>query len=244
MKTVRVLVVDDDPAIRKFIRANLEARGYQVFLAADGEDGINIIEAELPDLVLLDIMMPKVDGLEVCRRVRTWSDIPIIVLSAREGEMDKVKCLDCGADDYLTKPFSLRELLARVKAVLRRTHENADNIIQSKYCHGDLEVDLGKNRVMLEGKDITLTKTEFKILTYLVANAGRVITADQILSRIWGEDYIGDNHVVQVFIARLRKRLKDTSKEAKYIETRSGIGYFIRPAEEPIQTSLQPAGIL
>lgn len=229
MKSVRILIVDDDPAIRKFIRANLEARSYQVFLAADGEEGIKIIEAELPDLVLLDIMMPGVDGLEVCRRIRTWSEIPIIMLSAREGEMDKVKCLDCGADDYLTKPFSLAELLARIKAVLRRTHDNAENVIQSRYCQGDLEVDLGQNRVILEGQDITLTKTEFKILSYLVVNAGRVITANQILSRVWGEDYIGDNHMVQVFIARLRKRLKDTSKEAKYIETRSGIGYLIKP---------------
>lgn len=229
MKSVRILIVDDDPAIRKFIRANLEARSYQVFLAADGEEGIKIIEAELPDLVLLDIMMPGVDGLEVCRRIRTWSEIPIIILSAREGEMDKVKCLDCGADDYLTKPFSLAELLARIKAVLRRTHDNAENVIQSRYCQGDLEVDLGQNRVILEGQDITLTKTEFKILSYLVVNAGRVITANQILSRVWGEDYIGDNHLVQVFIARLRKRLKDTSKEAKYIETRSGIGYLIKP---------------
>ncbi len=229
MKSVRILIVDDDPAIRKFIRANLEARSYQVFLAADGEEGIKIIEAELPDLVLLDIMMPGVDGLEVCRRIRTWSEIPIIILSAREGEMDKVKCLDCGADDYLTKPFSLAELLARIKAVLRRTHDNAENVIQSRYCQGDLEVDLGQNRVILEGQDITLTKTEFKILSYLVVNAGRVITANQILSRVWGEDYIGDNHLVQVFIARLRKRLKDTSKEAKYIETRSGIGYLVKP---------------
>jgi DNA-binding response OmpR family regulator len=230
MKTVRVLIVDDDPAIRKFIRANLEARNYQVFLAADGEEAIKVIETELPDLVLLDIMMPKVDGLEVCRRIRVWSEIPIIILSAREGEMDKVRCLECGADDYLTKPFSLRELLARIKAVLRRSPDNAENVMQSRYCHGDLEVDLGKNRVILEGQDITLTKTEFKILSYLVVNAGRVITPDQILSKIWGEDYIGDNHMVQVFIARLRKRLKDDSKESKYIETRSGIGYTIKSA--------------
>ena len=228
MKTVRVLIVDDDPAIRKFIRANLEARSYQVFLAADGEEAIQVIETELPDLILLDIMMPKVNGLEVCRRIRTWSEIPIIILSAREGEMDKVKCLDCGADDYLTKPFSLRELLSRIKAVLRRSPDNAENVIQSRYCQGDLEVDLGKNRVILEGLDITLTKTEYKILSYLVVNAGRVITPNQILAKIWGEDYIGDNHMVQVFIARLRKRLKDDSKEAKYIETRSGIGYTIK----------------
>jgi DNA-binding response OmpR family regulator len=228
MKTVKVLIVDDDPAMRKFMRANLEARGYQVFLAADGEMGIQIIETELPDLVLLDIMMPKIDGLEVCRRVRVWSEIPIIILSAREGEIDKVSCLDCGADDYLTKPFSLRELMSRIKAVLRRSPYNSENLIQSRYCQGDLVVDLGTNRVILEGQDVALTRTEYKILSYLVVNAGRVITPNQILAKIWGEDYAGDNHMVQVFIARLRKQLKDDSKKSKYIETRSGIGYMIR----------------
>ncbi len=236
MKNVRVLIVDDDPAIRKFIRANLEARKYEVILAADGEEGIKAIENELPDLVLLDVMMPKVDGIEVCRRIRTWSEIPIIILSAREGEMDKVKCLDCGADDYLTKPFSIRELLARIQAVLRRTHETEGNVIQSTYCRGDLTVDLAKNKVTLKGEEISLTKTEYKILTYLVTNAGRVITPDQLLAKIWGAEYIGDNHMVQVFIARLRKRLQDTSKESKYIETRSGIGYTIRPAQETINS--------
>ena len=232
MKTIRVLIVDDDPAIRKFIKANLEARNYQVLLAPDGEEAIKVIESELPDLILLDIMMPKLNGIEVCRRVREWSKIPIIILSAREGEMDKVKCLDCGADDYLTKPFSLRELLARIKAVLRRAQDNSENIIHSQYCRADLEVDLGKNRVILEGKDIVLTKTEYKILSYLVVNAGRVITADQILAKVWGEEYTGDSHMVQVFIARLRKRLKDNSKEPKYIETRSGIGYTMKIAKE------------
>ena len=121
MKGARILIADDDPAILKFIRVNLEARGYEVLLAADGEQAINIIKKEVPDLILLDIMMPKMDGFEVCRRIREWSQIPIIILSAREGEMDKVKCLDCGADDYVTKPFPLRELLARIKAVIRES---------------------------------------------------------------------------------------------------------------------------
>lgn len=121
MKAARILIVDDDPAILKFIRVNLEARGYEVLLAADGEQAINIIKTEAPDLILLDIMMPKIDGFEVCRRIREWSRIPIIILSAREGEMDKVKCLDCGADDYLTKPFPLKELLVRIKAVFRES---------------------------------------------------------------------------------------------------------------------------
>ena len=123
MKTKRILIIDDDPAIRKFIRANLIARDYEVFLAMDGEEGLRVLETEMPDLILLDIMMPKIDGLRSCRRVREWSKIPIIILSARDGEMDKVKCLDYGADDYLTKPFSLKELLSRIKAVMRRAGE-------------------------------------------------------------------------------------------------------------------------
>jgi DNA-binding response OmpR family regulator len=230
MKTDRILIVDDDMSIRKFVRANLEARGYEVLQAGDGDEGIQIIESELPDLILLDIMMPKVDGQEVCRRVRAWSEIPIIILSARESEMDKVKCLECGADDYLTKPFSLRELLARIKAVLRRSPYNKENVIQSKYQQGDLMIDLGANKVMLEGQNVILTKTEYKILSYLVVNAGRVLTTNQILEKVWGFDYIGDNHILQVSIARLRKHLKDDYKVAKYIQTYSGIGYTIKAA--------------
>jgi DNA-binding response OmpR family regulator len=228
MKETKILIVDDDPGIRKFVRANLEARDYEVLLAMDGEEGIQILEKELPDLILLDIMMPNIDGFEVCRRVREWSKTPIIMLSARDGEMDKVRCLDCGADDYLTKPFSLNELLSRIKAVLRRAQDSGSVIAQPKYHCGDLEVDLAQNKVCLSGKDLCLTGTEYKILSYLVSNAGRIITADQLLGRIWGEDYIGDNHLIQVNMARLRKRLQDTRKTSKFIETRPGIGYMIK----------------
>ncbi len=225
MKTPRILIVDDDPAIRKFIRANLTARGYEVFLALDGEDGLRVIETEMPDLVLLDIMMPKIDGLEVCRRVREWSKIPIIMLSARAGEMDKVKCLDCGADDYLTKPFSLRELLSRIKAVLRRVGDGSEKSTVFRYQIGDLIIDLNQNRVSLNEKDISLTATEFKIISYLAVNAGRMLTYDQILTKVWGEEYAGDNHLLQVSIARIRKKLNDNGKKSQYFENRIGIGY-------------------
>jgi DNA-binding response OmpR family regulator len=225
MKKVRILVVDDDPAIRKFVKANLEARDYEVFLANDGEEGISLIEQELPDLILLDIMMPNVDGFEVCRQVREWSKIPIVILSAREGELDKVKCLDCGADDYITKPFSLRELLSRIKAVLRRTHENESTSLKLKYRFRDLEVDLSKNMVFINGREIDLTGIENKILSYLTINSGRVITPDQILEKVWGEEYIGDDHLLQSNISRLRRKLNDQSKNPKYIQTKIGIGY-------------------
>jgi DNA-binding response OmpR family regulator len=226
MKETCILVVDDDPSIRKIIQVNLEARDYTVLLAADGDEAIQLVEEELPDLIILDIMMPGMDGIEFCRRVREWSKIPIIILSAREDETDKVKCLDCGADDYLTKPFSLKELLSRIQAILRRT-QNGEQPLQPKYRCGDLEVDLARNRVKLNGRDIALTGTEYRILSYLVANAGRVITPDQLLIKIWGEDYIGDDHLLQVHIARLRKRLEDNGRKRKFIETKSGIGYMM-----------------
>jgi DNA-binding response OmpR family regulator len=228
MKKMKVLFVDDDASIRKFVRANLEARDYQVFLAADGEEALKIVESELPDLILLDIMMPKLDGMEVCQRIREWSKIPIIMLTARESENDKVKCLDCGADDYLTKPFSLRELLSRIKAVLRRTLDKDDTVVKPNYVMGDLEVDLLRSRVYISGQEINLTRTEYKILSYLVTNAGRVITPDQILGKVWGEEYCGDNHIVQVSMARLRKCLSDNGRTPRYIETRMGIGYMMK----------------
>jgi DNA-binding response OmpR family regulator len=227
MKTSKILVVDDDPAIRKFIRANLTARGYEVFLAFDGEEGLRVLETEMPDLILLDIMMPRIDGLEVCRRVREWSKIPIIMLSARAGEMDKVKCLDCGADDYLTKPFSLKELLSRIKAVLRRTGDLEDKMTVYRHQIGELVIDLNQNRVSLNKKDISLTATEFKIISYLAVNAGRMLTYDQILTKVWGEEYTGDNHLLQVSMARIRKKLNDDGKKSRYFENRIGIGYSI-----------------
>jgi DNA-binding response OmpR family regulator len=227
MKTPRILIVDDDPAIRKFIKANLEAREYEVLLAADGDEGLKLIETEMPDLILLDIMMPKVTGLEVCRRVREWTEIPIIILSAREGEMDKVKCLDCGADDYLTKPFSLRELLSRIKAVLRRSQDSNPTAGPSKYIKDDLEVDFARNTAILNGQMLDLTSIENKILVYLAANVGRIITPNQLLEHVWGEEYVGDYSVLQVNVCRLRGKLQDDAKNPRYIKTKPGIGYMM-----------------
>jgi DNA-binding response OmpR family regulator len=227
MKMDTILIVDDDPAIRKFVGANLEARGYKVLQADDGEKAMQVLEEETPDLILLDIMMPRMNGLEVCRKVREWSKMPIIILSARESENDKVNCLDYGADDYLTKPFSLVELLSRVKAVLRRTRDNSSTAFQPKYTIGDLEVDLNQNKAWIKKQELVLSDIQFNILAYLIANAGRIIAPDQILKRVWGEDYIGDSHLVQVNIARLRKRLGELGKD-DLIETRTGIGYVIQ----------------
>jgi len=231
MKKSRILVVDDDPSIRKFLRANLEKRDYAVLQAGDGEEAIQVIEQELPDLVLLDIMMPKLDGFTVCRRVREWSRIHIIMLSARQGEMDKVECLDCGADDYLTKPFSLRELLSRINAVLRRCQGDTA-VFNPLYTCGDLKIDLACRKVFLAGEEIKLTATEYKIISYLAVNAGRVLTPDQILVKVWGEDYAGDNHLLQSHLARLRAKLHEDTRNPRYILTRIGIGYELRQGPE------------
>jgi DNA-binding response OmpR family regulator len=231
MKSSRILIVDDDPSIRKFIRANLEARDYEVLQAADGESALNILEKDQPDLIILDIMMPKMDGFEVCRRVREWSKIPIIMLSARDGEMDKVSCLDCGADDYMTKPFSLKELLSRIMAVLRRTKIDAGESTLSKFQNGDLEIDFSRHTVNLKGEQIDLTACEYKILVYLALNAGRVVTPNQLLEKVWGEEYFGDFRVLQVNVCRLRRKLKDDAKNPSFIQTKPGIGYTIMKAE-------------
>jgi DNA-binding response OmpR family regulator len=239
MKDARVLIVDDDPAIRKFIRANLEARDYEVLLAPDGEAALTLLEKEKPDLIILDIMMPNIDGFEVCRRVREWSQVPIIMLSARDGEMDKVKCLDCGADDYLTKPFSLKELLSRIAAVLRRSKSDNSESIQSKFQYGDLEVDFSRNTVSVKGVNINLTACEFKILNYLAQNAGRIITPNQILQKVWGEEYFGDLRILQVNICRLRRKLNDDAKNPVYIQTKPGIGYTIPKSESKIDFNVK-----
>jgi DNA-binding response OmpR family regulator len=227
MRKPRILIVDDEPAIRKFVRANLEARDYETLLAMDGSEACEIIERELPDLIILDIMMPKTDGFEVCRQVREWSQIPIIFLSAKASEMDKVKCLEMGADDYITKPFGIDELLARIKSVMRRFQSSnvSDNLPVFKTS--ELIVDFGKHLVTLGNQNVNLTATEYRMLSYLAINAGRVITASQLLEHVWGDAYSGSDHLLQVNIGRLRRKLLDNAREPKYIQTKAGIGYMM-----------------
>jgi len=232
MRKPRVLIADDEPAIRKFVRANLEARGYEIISTMDGSEAIQALEKELPDLMILDIMMPKMDGFEVCRRVREWSQIPIIILSARGGEMDKVKCLETGADDYITKPFGVDELMARVKAVMRRARSSSESTSLPVYDCGDLIVDFVKHLVTLGGQNVNLTATEYRMLSYLAMNAGRVITGGQILDHVWGEEYSGADHLLQVNIGRLRQKLGDSARDPKYIQTKAGIGYMMTKGSE------------
>jgi DNA-binding response OmpR family regulator len=249
MRKPRILIADDEPAIRKFVRANLEARDYEIILATDGNEAIGLIEKELPDLIILDIMMPKLDGFEVCHQIREWSQTPIIILSARGGEMDKVKCLEMGADDYITKPFGVDELLARVKAVMRRVQSSSESTSLPAYCFGDLTVDFSKHLVSLRGENINLTATEYRMLSYLAMNAGRVITASQLLDHVWGEEYSGADHLLQVNIGRLRQKLGDNARDPTYIQTKAGIGYMITKGEiaatsYPIRRSVPVYGAL
>jgi DNA-binding response OmpR family regulator len=227
MRKPRILIADDEVAIRKFVRANLEARDYETITVMDGSEAIATVEKELPDLVILDIMMPKLDGFQVCHQIREWSQIPIIMLSARSGEIDKVKCLEMGADDYITKPFGVDELMARVKAVMRRVKSTRETNSLPVYSYADLTVDFAKHLVTLKEENVNLTATEYKMLSYLAMNAGRVITAQQLLDHVWGEEYSGADHLLQVNIGRLRQKLGDNARDPKYILTKAGIGYML-----------------
>ena len=221
-----VLVVDDDVRMLRMMQRVLELEGYRVFRASNGKDALEVFDAESPDLVLLDIMMPDMNGHSVCRRLREFSQIPIIMITARGNDEEKVEGLDAGADDYVTKPFSSKELIARVRAVLRRTtlwHESPEPAFSS--CN--LVIDFVRHRVSLDNQEISLTATEYRVLSYMARNADRVVTPDQILKKVWGEEYLGEPHLLQVNIARLRRKLRDDAKNARYIRTRPGIGYIM-----------------
>jgi len=209
----------------RFLRSNLEIGGYQVILAVDGEEALEKAESELPDLVILDTMLPRVDGVEVCRRIREWSRVPLIMLSANGDEVNKVNCLDLGADDYITKPFGMGEMLARLRVALR--HATPEIVTSpSTFISGDLKVNFNRWRVTIDSKEIELTPIEFSLLEQLVLNAGKVLTHTMLLQRVWGAEYNGEMHYVHVFIARLRKKLEHNPKKPKYILTKPGVGYY------------------
>jgi two-component system KDP operon response regulator KdpE len=224
----RILLVDDEIGIIKFVRAKLVAQGYDVLTAMDGIQAFQTVEMELPDLIVLDIMMPKMDGFEVCSRIREWSQIPIIMLSARCDETDKVKCLELGADDYITKPFGAKELIARVSAVLRRTTATSVKPTQPSIENGDLEINFALRRVTLAGKEIQLTPTEYSLLQELSLNAGRVLTHNHLLKKVWGPEYGNETDYLHTFIRRLRRKLEPDSPEPLYIVSVPGVGYRFR----------------
>jgi two-component system, OmpR family, KDP operon response regulator KdpE len=228
MVQTRVLIVDDDPLIRKFIHANLKCRNYEVFLAENGQQALELLQRQNVELVLLDIMMPVLDGFEVCRRLREWSQVPIIILSARDGETDKLRCLEIGADDYLTKPFSLNELLSRLKVVLRRSQKYPYAAVSSRFGDGKLEIDFDRQLVLLSGKEIQLTVTEYRILVFLAGNAGRIVAPEFILEKVWGQKFLHNNRLLWVNISRLRRKLNCEKGRNGYVQTRPGLGYYLQ----------------
>ncbi len=221
-----VLVVDDDPRMLRMVQHILELEGYRVLTASDGRAALIKFDIETPDLVLLDIMMPRMDGYTVCRRIREFSKVPIIMVSAKHNDAEKVEGLDAGADDYVAKPFSTPELAARVRAALRR-HTKWGERPQPSFRYDDLTIDFARHRVSVDGQEIQLTPFEYALLSYLSQNAGRIITTDQALEAVWGEEYIGETHILHVTIARLRRKLGDSGKNSRFIRTRPGIGYMM-----------------
>ena len=231
-KMKRILLAEDESALRDFVSRNLRARGFEVVEASNGLEAVALWEREDPHLLILDIMMPRMDGLEVCRRVREHSAVPIIVLTALDAESDKVIALDLDADDYLTKPFGVEELLARVRAVLRRTQAEAMPFSGGIKQFGDLEIDLAGHIVRLRGAEVRLSPTEFSLLGQLITNAGKVLTHRILLQRIWGPEYGGEAEYLRVYINRLRQKLESDPANPRYFLTEPGVGYRFAPESE------------
>jgi two-component system, OmpR family, KDP operon response regulator KdpE len=219
-----VLVIDDEPQILRAVRTILTAKQFRVTTAARGEEGLTLAAAQVPDVIILDLSLPDIDGIEVCRRLREWTQVPIIVLSVRDTEKDKVAALDRGADDYLTKPFSIEELLARIRVALRHSAQSKGSG-QSIVRSGPLEIDLAEYRVTRNGVEVRLTATEFKLLAHLAANAGRVLTHHALLSAVWGSEYAEHVEYLRVYMRQLRKKLEADPDHPEILTTEPGIGY-------------------
>jgi len=222
-----VLVVDDEPQILRVMRASLPIRGYEVLTASSGKEALDQLSKQVPDLVILDLAMPEMSGLEVCRRVREFSTVPIIILSAKGSESDKVAALDLGADDYVTKPFGMDELLARVRAVLRRLSATDDRVL----VVGDVTIDVDERRVVVGGKEIRLTPKEFDVFKYLVNNAGKVVTHRALLQTVWGWESTDQTEYLRVFINQLRRKIEIDASHPRYLITEPWVGYRFVPNE-------------
>ncbi len=224
-----VLVVEDEASIASFVSLYLKNAGYDVKTAANGASALSLVAAETPDLIVLDLMLPDIDGIEVCKRVRQRSDVPILMLTARDEDVDKIIGLEVGADDYLTKPFNPRELVARVKSVLRRTTPERRHPEEEVLRHGDLVIDAGRRECRVGDTEIQLAPKEFDLLWELLDHRGLVLTRDQLLERVWGYTFAGDTRTVDVHVRQLRRKLGDASP----IVTVWGVGYKVAPAREP-----------
>jgi DNA-binding response OmpR family regulator len=223
----RILVVDDDPLIVRLVRTHLDKAGYRVLTAADGEQALDIAATELPDLVVLDLMLPRIDGYEVCRRIREFSLMPVVMLTARGEQVDKLRGFEMGADDYLSKPFAPQELLARVQAVLRRSKQGASAATPSIVRCGDIAIDLLRRRVTVRDEVVKLTATEFRLLQQLALNAGKVLSHTELLTKVWGPEYRDDRDYLWAYVRHLRRKLEPDPEHPKHILSQPGFGYVL-----------------
>lgn len=225
MQGKRILIIDDDPQIRRITELAFVGSGATVFTAASPREGLRQLYARQPHLVLLDILMPEQDGWETCRQIRQLSDVPVIMLTALKQDEDIVHGLECGADDFVSKPFNPQVLLARARAVLRRTELTPQTDLPAGYSDDHLNIDLDRRKVWVEGRTVNLTPTEFRLLAYLIQNAGRVLTFNQILENVWGQEYRDNDDYVHVYISHLRQKLEQDAKQPRYLVTEHGVGY-------------------
>ena len=223
-----ILIIEDDSQIRRFLRATLTSNGYRLIESTTAQDGLRLVGLQHPDLIILDLGLPDMDGLEVTRRLREWTTTPIVILTARDQEKDKIAVLDAGADDYLTKPFSTGELMARMRVALRHALSSAGVAEEPVFTVGHLQVDLGSRQVHMDGVEIHLTPIEYKLLTTLVRYAGRVVTSRQLLKDVWGPTYTSESHYVRVYMGQLRRKLESDATRPQYIITEPGIGYRLK----------------
>jgi len=237
----KILVVDDEPRVVRLVSEVLKAVGYTVIAAASGEAGIEALAVEQPDLVLLDVLLPHdLDGYAVCRRIREFSDVPVVMLTAKAQESDVLQGFDAGADDYLTKPFSAKELVARAKAVLRRAHRPEELVTTVLVC-GDLEVDFARRSVRVRGERVALTRTEYALLRQLALNANRVMLHEHLLTEVWGAEYRDDVDYLRAYVRYLRRKLEPDPSNPRYIRTSPGVGYMLACPESEEQDDKSPA---
>jgi two-component system KDP operon response regulator KdpE len=223
-----VLVVEDEPQMRRFLRATLETHAYRMVDASTGQEAIAEATTSAPDMVLLDLGLPDVDGVDIVRRLREWTDVPIVIVSARDQEKEKIRALDAGADDYLTKPFGAGELLARMRVALRHADKRKAGNSEPVFKLDDLEVDAAKRLVSVGGRAVHLTPTEYKLLTVLIRAGGNVVTHRQLLKEVWGASYADQTHYLRVFMAQLRHKLESNAARPRYLLTEPGVGYRVR----------------
>src|SRR5512135_2981363 len=228
----RILAVDDERLYQHLLQVNLEKEGFEVVTVCNGLDALYMVSSRHPDLVIMDIMMPKMDGISTCERIRQFSNVPIIMLTAKGEEQDRVKGLNVGADDYVVKPFSATELVARVRAVLRRA-QTTDGATQNRYfTHGNLKIDFARAEVWKDNKPVYLSATEYRLLIQFAHHVGHVLSAEDLLIAVWGSQYKDDKEILWVSIARLRQKLEDNPHNPQHIVTRSGLGYLMPPLEK------------